>query len=1036
MEKHYPLTVQQQKLYLYQKMYPNDPGYNLSFLFEITGKFDYLKFKENFESVVNQQDNFKVNFEEKDQKVFQHFDSNRHWEMQIIELNDIKESEQAAYVQEYVGEIANASMNIAEWPLIKSIIFVGSNATFYMSLIVHHIIADAYTAYVLFEKWSGTYNSSSSEYGDQLPSCFESAFKPVNQKRYDKALEFFKNELTNFDSIEIKEIPYCRNSDGKLEGKNIKFELNCNIINNIVNNRNTTEFNFFVLLYTIFIHKIIQKDEFMIGIPLANRIKHDIRKVPGYFVNTLPLGISIGKETTINDLLNLINEKMFCLLRYQDFDISHLSSMINNDDKRPVINNSITYYKQALSFDLNDCQCLAVDIQLRYVKFPISWAVENLNDEYRFHIEFSDYFDEIPFENIISHIIDQVVKNPHGYIREIKLLADTEEKRISNLINSNTTDLKFENKTISNIFEDQVKKFPHNIAVSSGECEWSYKELDLYANRIANFLVANCTCSNVVVSVSKCNELIGIILGIFKAGKVYIPIDVSGSKERKVNVLNQLDAAIIITDKNNINEYEDKFFPVFYYEDLDKMSLDSNRPEILLSTNDEAYIIFTSGSSGIPKGVVIQHESLANLFSCIDIEFSFNENDVWTLFHSYGFDYSILEIFGALFYGGKLLIVPENICRIPDEFYKFVLKKKVTVLTQTPSYFISILKEDIKSGVKNPWLRYVFVGAEAVYFNAFKEFLEKYGDVAPRLYNIYGITETTVISNCHHITLEDLKYGKSNIIGKPFPNIKMYVADKCLNMLPVGIQGELITISKGVAKRYYKNNKLTQEAFIKINNENMDIDGAIAYKSGDLVKVLPNGEIEYVGRIDKQVQIRGYRVEAGEIEATINKLSIYKESIVIPHEFGKNDIRLIAYVIPNKGAEHDEKNLLAYLKNNLPSYMIPSFIMEIKEKPLTINGKLDVSKLKIPQVERAKHSIGLTPTQERLLQIWKMKVGNVNISVDDNFFDVGGTSLHIPEMYYEILEAFNISDSKLSMVDLFEYTTIKQFSKHVEEICC
>jgi amino acid adenylation domain-containing protein len=439
-------------------------------------------------------------------------------------------------------------------------------------------------------------------------------------------------------------------------------------------------------------------------------------------------------------------------------------------------------------------------------------------------------------------------------------------------------------------------------------------------------------------------------------------------------------------------------------------------------------VIYTSGSTGKPKGVLITHANVTRLFDATDHWFGFGPDDVWTLFHSYAFDFSVWELWGALLYGGRLVVVPFWASRSPEDFRELLLREQVTVLNQTPSAFRQLIQADAEAGPRaKTALRYVIFGGEALELASLRPWIERHGDREPRLVNMYGITETTVHATYRPITLDDLDSGSGSVIGVPIPDLRLLLLDPHGAPVPVGVPGEVHVGGAGVARGYLNRDQLTAERFLP------DPDGSTGgrlYRSGDLARRLENGELEYIGRIDNQVKLRGYRIELGEIEAALAGHPDVTECAVIAREDVPGDRRLVAYVVTDQPAGEQFRT---HLKRRLPDYMVPAHFVVLPRLPLTANGKIDRSELPAPDVEasavRSEQVAPRTPTESRIAAIWGEALGIPSPGVYDNFFDVGGDSLKAAQIVTKLRSALEID---LGMRHLFEQPTIAGLAEIVD----
>lgn len=1019
--KQYELTSNQRKLFTYYKMYPQDPSYNLSFLYKISGDFHLERFKHALEYLANSIPIFKYSFKEINGIPKLVYSQEEKYEVNVIDYTRDPDYEEK--IHRYIVEQTNKVIDLQSWPLYGGTIFLAPNNEYYFAFYAAHIISDGYSYYTFLEDLAELYNNN------VYPSERKSFFEVTNSKeKYsEQAKRFFEEQLIHFDSLSIKEIEHKRDQNGRITGKSTSFTINHTLtkeIKNFISEQQISEFTFFLACYSVFLQKLIHKDQILVGIPLPNRRSKESKGVFGYFVNTLPLYIECSSKDTFTNLCKQIKKKMISLIKYQDFDLSTLTNKIFAKDKNfTAINNAFTYYKQELTFDLKGCQVVRLPVDISYVKFPFSMNIEDSGQLFRVSVEYASLFNHIHFEQVFGNIFASIIQKPDIKIGDVELLNEQQTNEINALVNSRSKDSKKQHKKINEIFEDICAKYPDNTAIKYRDKSLTYRELNEMADNIAQNLMQQLTQKqrHVIISLDRCEVLVAAILGVLKAGRTYIPIDPNSPKERMEYIANSVDGAVLITDRQLPINFLGKSLHVdMLLKDFDKQKIKNE-----LIENDIAYVIFTSGSTGKPKGVQVTHHNVVRLFTSTNHHFNFTDKDIWTLFHSYAFDFSVWEIFGALLFGGKLVVVPNDTIQSPDKFYRLLKEENVTVLNQTPSFFRQLIIVDQKEQNKDLSLRYIIFGGEKLDFSMLKPWISKYS-TKPKLINMYGITETTVHVTFYEVKEEDILNEKGSIIGKPIHDLRMFIVNRDFQILPIGIPGEILVSGEGVSKGYYGQKDLTDEKFLSL-----PLDTSKIYKTGDLAKYLPDGNIEYIARIDKQIQLRGFRIELEEIEGAINNLENCEECVVKLHEFSETDKRLIAYIV-SKGPL-DVNRIREKLSAKIPSYMIPSHFIPIDHIPLTVNGKVDFHALPEPLfIDNINKTNQMNNIEQKVWNIWSETLLNTEIGLDDNFFDVGGTSLHVTEIYYKLVEQFNLEG--IQIIDLFEYTTIRKLSNYISRL--
>ncbi|WP_316833091.1 polyketide synthase [Pedobacter aquatilis] len=584
--------------------------------------------------------------------------------------------------------------------------------------------------------------------------------------------------------------------------------------------------------------------------------------------------------------------------------------------------------------------------------------------------------------------------------------------------------------TIVDIFNKQAKFTPNNIAVTFDNNSLTYEELDSRANQLANFLKSKGVGADTMIPVllNRSLEMIISLIGILKAGAAYVPIDPEYPVDRIMYIISDSKAKLLIADSSSEHLLKN-------HESIEVVIIDSNskqlwnqskeQPELKIEPSNLAYIIYTSGSTGKPKGVMIEHRNVVRLFFTDTPLFDFSENDVWTMFHSFCFDFSVWEMYGALLYGGRLVIVPKSTAQNASLFRELMVQEKVTVLNQTPSAFNILQEEILSKPTPQLNLHYVIFGGEALNPSKLKSWKDTYPDC--KVINMYGITETTVHVTYIEITAEHCK-SSTSVVGAPIPTLYAYVLDNEGNKCLPGVEGELYIGGAGLARGYLNLPELTASKFItdKFSNQ----AGSRLYRTGDLAKILSDDSFEYLGRIDDQVKINGFRIELGEIEATINRFLAIEDSVVLAKENTFGEKRLIAYV---KANDINQQALISFLHEKLPDYMVPRIYIKIQNIPLTSNGKTDrkaLSKLKIERPSLASiYKSPKTQSEKNIASVWKNVLEIDKIGIDDNFFELGGNSL-LAQSTINLLK--HLFDYTIPVTKLYKHPTLSELGRFLD----
>jgi amino acid adenylation domain-containing protein len=609
-------------------------------------------------------------------------------------------------------------------------------------------------------------------------------------------------------------------------------------------------------------------------------------------------------------------------------------------------------------------------------------------------------------------------------------------------------------RRIDRLFEAQVERTPDRIAIVFEDQKLTYRELNNRANQLAYHLQnLGLEVEELVgICVERSIEMIVGILGILKAGGVYVPLDPSNPQDRLAYMIRDAQIKILVTESILLTNLPDSDRVIC----LDLTTITdyptTNLPDSEQSVSEHrlAQIIYTSGSTGQPKGVLVNHANVVRLFTATAHWYRFGENDVWTLFHSFAFDFSVWEIWGALLYGGRLVVVPYLISRDATAFYRLLVTEQVTVLNQTPSAFYQLNKVDERLHLSEKLsLRLIIFGGEVLNLPSLASWFDRHGDAIPQLVNMYGITEATVHVTYHPLTDADVKMTRS-LIGRPIPDLQVYLLDEYLQPVEIGVSGEMYVGGAGVTQGYWQRAELTRTRFIK--HPFSPDPTARLYQTGDLARYLPDGNLEYLRRIDNQVKIRGFRIELGEIEAALSQHPAIESSIVIAAADLHGTQQLVAYLVTPTDLLTPTQ-LSEFLAGKLPIYMIPTVFAIISTIPLTVNGKVDrqaLSEHKIAaQIIKNSPILGsndqLKPrpnsmitstqkdrTEEILIAIWSQILGQSPIGINESFFELGGNSISIIQVAVEIKQHLN--GIEIPIVKLFQYPTIARLAAYLNSV--
>ena len=651
------------------------------------------------------------------------------------------------------------------------------------------------------------------------------------------------------------------------------------------------------------------------------------------------------------------------------------------------------------------------------------------------HFQYNtDLFDTTTLQRLSAHfvvLLEALVHTPHLPLWDIPLLSQTELHKV--LVEWNGTRSSYPvHECLPTLVEMQSASAAESIAVVIQDYQFTYGELNRRAHLLACHLRARGVRSETLIGIclDRSFELIVSILAILKAGGAYVPLDPHYPPERLAFLTTDAGIRCVLT-LHALRERLSSSQAEMICLDTDWPSIAAENASTTLPPVDPealAYVIYTSGSTGTPKGVMVTHANVIRLFRATHSWFAFHAQDVWTLFHSYAFDFSVWELWGALLHGGRLVIVPYLVSRSPSAFYELLHEQSITILNQTPSAFMQLIPE--AHGRELPLRRIIF-GGEALDPQRLQTWTMRHDAMPLPFVNMYGITETTVHVTYHPLTHEDIHGPTPGRIGKAIPDLQLYLLDTHLHPVPIGVVGEMYVGGSGLSRGYLHQPDLTGERFIPhpFSHE----PGARLYKTGDLARYLPDGNLEYKGRSDEQVKIRGFRIELGEIEAILIRHADVHEALVIVRHEHAGDKRLVAYVVPEPGASPSKVALRQYVHSQLPEHMIPSFFVLVDAMPLTTHGKIDHKALPAPDENKEEQPDVLpaqTPLQTLIAGIWCDLLGSSQIGLHDNFFESGGHSLLATQMISRVRSVLGI---ELALKNFFEAPTIAGIATQIEQ---
>lgn len=763
----------------------------------------------------------------------------------------------------------------------------------------------------------------------------------------------------------------------------------------------------------------------------------------GMFINVLPLRLKLG-HLNIASLIQHTHRELAELIGHEGASLAMAQRCSGMLSPAPLFTALLNYRHSVGSPDSqwNQAEGIRLIRLQERTNYPLTMSVDDFGDSLSLTAQTDSRIQASRVTGYMREAIQSLVElldsAPEASTERVSILP-IEERRWLTRGCSDASLVRPSRRLVHELFESQVERSPHAIAVVFRDATITYATLNEHSNRLARRLRrAGVTAGDFVgLYVERSIEMVVGILAILKAGGAYVPLDPAYPAERLLYMVDDSSPSVILTQAALKESLPSGRAAILVIPPLDARAPDeefsgANLPATDGPSQSVAYLIYTSGSTGKPKGVLVPHRNVVRLFESTRQWFAFSESDVWTLFHSFAFDFSVWELWGGLFYGGRVILISKEIARSPEEFYRLICEQGVTVLNQTPSAFTQLIGAQSRSDRRHS-LRIVIFGGEALDMSALRPWYEKNGLEGPRLVNMYGITETTVHVTYHEITREDIEGSSCSRIGSPIPDLAVYVLDANHDPVPIGVVGELYVGGAGVALGYLNRPELSAQRFLP--NRFSTVGQDRLYKTGDLGRWRVDGGLDYLGRNDDQVKIRGFRIELGEIKEQLLRHRSVQDAAVIARKDQSGEQWLTAYVVPADASDEagglTADVLRAHLKQMLPDHMVPSSFVTLKAMPLTANGKLDRRRLPDPENTAYSGRDYQPPCgeiEETIVEVWRSLLSRDRIGRHDDFFELGGHSL-------SALRAANAisvrTNSTISVNDIYVVPTPAELAERI-----
>ncbi|WP_025028675.1 non-ribosomal peptide synthetase [Caldalkalibacillus mannanilyticus] len=1026
----FPLTHPQKRIWYIEKLYPDTPLHHICGRATIEGKIDRDLLEKAILLVINKNEAFRLRFYEEGETFYQRVSDIPTEKIDFIDFSQFENSEEC-YLQWINNEIEKPFSLTGDTPLFYFALYKKRVESLSFFAKIHHLVFDGWSMQIVTEQICYFYeqlmrgqNTDDSFVGSYLSSIEQ-------EQLYLKSERFLKNKAYWMNTFETLPEPIFQEGSIQLEGKRQSFFIEESLSQKIkawTEEHQCSLSDWYVMLFQLYLHKWTGHQDIVVGIPVYNRSGKTEKQTIGMFTSTMPLRCNVNvKESVIQHIKKLRKEirRSYTHQKYPyDLLIQDLHKLHQRNEQ--LFQCSINYYNFKPNHQLMNSPMASEELYNGYQLYPLHIVIKDWSEQGSVQLEF-DYqtsvFTDQQMKRMFERFIllaNQILDDPHVAIHQLTLLSEKEKNQLLDHFNQTRREYPA-NKTTIQLFEEQVKRSPERIAVSCKNETLTYHQLHLRSNQLARFLQQRGIGRGQMVGlfVNHSIDLIVAILGVLKTGAAYVPIDVHTAPKRIQEMLDDSEATGILVNQELPKEVEYRGI-IIHLHQAEIYQIESSNLPIASQPNDLVYMMYTSGSTGMPKGVMIEQRGLVNYICWAVKTYIRGEKETFALYSSLAFDLTVTSIFAPLISGNQIRIYEEN----DDDFvlYDILQENRVTMIKLTPAH-LSLLQDRSYS---NSSVRKLIVGGEELKSSLAQKIYENFSQQI-EIYNEYGPTETVVGCMIHtYNPATDTNVAVP--IGVPADNVQIYLLDEELNPVPHGCVGEIYISGDGVARGYWKQPELTAQRFV----DHPFLIGQKMYRTGDLAKFLEGDIVEYLGRKDHQVKLRGYRIELGEIEYRLLQLEGIKEAVVLDVEVRSDQKQLCAYLVKKLDVEVSVLTVKQELMKVLPSYMIPTYFLFLDQIPLTSNGKINRSQLALPSSysyeEERLHDLSNDQHVEQVIKLFQEVLQVDEISIHADFYQLGGDSIKAIQLASKLKDqGWNIRAK-----DILTYSTIADILSSVE----
>ena len=1033
-----PLSFSQQRLWFLDRLNGESPQYNLSTALAFKGRLSLEALDRSLNAVIKRHRILQMSFREENGKPVQVLNPKSGIHIGFEDLRGIQENKREKEASNLMREEACRPFDLEKAPLLRAKLLCTGENEHILVLSAHHLVFDGWSFGILLKELSAGYEVFLKGEEPRLPApdIQYTDYAGWQRQRVQEGfinhqLAYWKDRLSG--GLPVLELPLDKQRPAVQTYSGAKFtsSLPAELIQELkayAGKEKATLFMVLLAAFNVLLYRYTGQSDIMVGSPVANRNRREIEELIGFFTNNLVLRTRFDPEIQFKELVQEVREVTLKAFANQDVPFEKLVEELHiqrDMSRNPLFQVLFSLQNTPLPhLEFSELNVSTLEIDGGHARFDISVDIREAGGGLAVDFEYNtDLFNKDTIVRMAGHfrqLLHAIARNPGSRLDAFEMLTPEEKKRL--LYDWNNTRQEYGRFSgWIDLFEEQARKTPGNMAVICGGQSLTYRQLNERSNRLANYLLSQQVGPESTVGVymeRSVNMLVGL-LGIHKAGAAYLPMDPIFPKDRLAYMLEDSEARTLLSEEELAKTLTGHKARVICLDTESEVisACSGGNPERKGCGNGLAYVIYTSGSTGKPKGVQIEQHALVNFLLSMEEKTGIWEKDALLAVTTLSFDIAGLELYLPLICGARVVIAEREDVMDGGRLAELLSLHGISILQATPATWRLLIEAGWKGVVVK-----ALCGGEALPAELGRQLLDR----CPVLFNVYGPTETTIWSTLARV---EALSGRISI-GKPIANTRVYVLDKAMNPVPIGVPGELFIGGVGLARGYLNLPGLTGEKFVP--DPFSGKTGERLYRTGDLVKFAADGNLEFIGRMDNQVKIRGFRIELGEIEILLNRRPGIKESVVVPREIIPGEKSLVAYIVPAPGPEEDlrPESLRKSLRENLPDYMVPAAFVLLDSFPVTPNGKLDRKALPMPENLRPGLEIGdahpSNPAEKAVMSVWQEVLKLERIGIHENFFDLGGHSLLLAQVRSKLAKHL---DREVSILDLFKYPTIHTLSK-------